>query len=489
MHLIPWQAQAIKGLLDPNGPRLTSVYGGIGVGKSLWIAQVIFAVAWTRPGARVVLSADTLTRLLTTNKPHCDQVFGHLAEWKGSGGPAGYTFPNGSTVRFIGYTLPSGRDEARNAWEGNDLHLLICDEIQMLPSAAFGHSFARTRQNVKDYAGIEHKPKLIWCGRPGAVTHWVDETEKLETQGIKTAIYRPMTRDNPYLPAEYLEGLRAIYSEQEYLCHTTGAPMPTTGAIYSGLSTANYPEGNMYEFPGGAAGVPKDHPTMLGLDFGYTNPAVVFIQSHMVQGQMRDIVVDEVRGVNMLTPQLIKAVLAKGYTDLSVCVVDPAGGNTNVQTGISDIQLLRKPTDDEGFLGGGLGCPIQWTRVPARTSIAAGISRVQALICDANGVRRLLFARHLFYPEPGQAQTPHGIAESMLTYAFGPDGLPKKGARGNQADHSADALRYWVIFCRWLGESVGQGGSAGTSTPRTQAQTSTIPRAQPGRSSRVPRGR
>jgi hypothetical protein len=340
----------------------------------------------------------------------------------------------------------------------------------MLPTAAFGHSFARTRQTVKDYAGIEHKPKLIWCGRPGAVTHWVDETERLQSEGVNTRIFRPMTRDNPYLPAEYLEGLRAIYSEQEYLCHTTGAPMPTSGAIYSMLLTKLAPQGNLYDIEE----PDKDYPTMLGLDFGFTNPAVVFIQQHTLNGKQVDVVVDEVKGQNMLTPQLIKAIHAKGYTKLVGCWVDPAGGNTNVQSGISDIQLLRRDKDHpDTLLGGGLGCPVNWTRVPARTSVAAGISRVQALICDATGDRRLLFAKYLFYPKYPNVQTPHGIAESMLTYAFGPDGLPKKGARGNQADHSADALRYWVISCRWLGDSGSTGGAAATqqATPTPTVNT------------------
>jgi hypothetical protein len=39
----------------------------------------------------------------------------------------------------------------------------------------------------------------------------------------------------------------------------------------------------------------------------------------------------------------------------------------------------------------------------------------------------------------------------LLSYAWGPDGEPLKGARGHHADHCADALRYYVRRYRWGG--------------------------------------
>lgn len=442
MQLLDWQAKALKGLMDPVGPTVTSVLGGIGVGKTWWLAMALYVVAKTRPGARLALSSDTYQRLLRVNRPALDTFFG-AENYKGSPHNR-YQLPNGTTLSLLGYQMPSGQDEAANPWEGLDLHLLITDETQILPGTIFGHSLGRARQPCKDLNGVVHEPKVVWVGRPGAIRHWLEETERLAQEGsIKTAIYKPMTHENPHNGSNYLAQLKAQYSPAEFDALTKGFEMPTSGAIYSSFSTKTYPEGNLIDFP-----LDKTRPTQIGLDFGFTNPAVVFVQKHPV---LRNtwVLVDELKLTNALTPQMVKAILAKGY-NLTEAFVDPAGSNTNVQTGQTDIQLLRRAEDYiDPLLGGGLGIPIRFTRVPQRTSIANGISRLQALICNANGERRLLFDRTLW-----QNSKTHGIRESILTYAYGPDGIPKKGARGNQADHMADALRYWTINAAWSFDAV-----------------------------------
>ena len=450
MQLLDWQRMASRAILSPSSSpdsaKLLAIYGGIGVGKSLWIAQITYLVAMTRPGSRIVISADTLTRLTRNNKPHCDSVYGKDAEYRGN--PLNrYDFANGSTVTLIGYQVPSGADESYNPWEGMDIHLLIVDEIQQLPEACFGHSFGRARFPRKDLAGITHQAKIVWCGRPGAIDHWVKEASRMKENGTSVLTLRPMTKDNPHNGSEYLKDLRAQYSEQEFLCLTEGAPMPITGAIYSDWSTSYWPQGNLLQ----NYIIDKNKPTSLGLDFGRTSPAVVFIQQEIRNGITLDVVVDEIKGEEMLTPELIKAIIAKGY-NLSEAYVDPAGSARNIHSGISDIDLLRRTRAfNDPLLGGGLGIPILSTRDSSRVSILAGISRVRALIKNGEGVRRLVAAESFW---EASKEVKKGFYQSILQYHLGPGGTPVKGGPGGGVDHTVDALRYWVINNRWTLEQI-----------------------------------
>lgn len=438
---LDWQRAASKIILSPDKEKLLAIYGGIGVGKSLWIAQITYLVAMTRPGARIVVSADTLTRLTRNNKPHCDAVYGLDAEYRGN--PLNrYDFSNGSTVTFIGYQVPSGADESYNPWEGMDIHLLIVDEIQQLPEACFGHSFGRARFPRKDYAGVRHPAKIVWCGRPGAIDHWIKEADRMQEKGIKSKVLRPMTKDNPHNGPEYLQGLKAQYSDAEFKCLTEGAPMPVTGAIYSDWSSESFPTGNILT----SYIIDKNAPTSLGLDFGRTSPAVVFLQETERNGQKLDVIVDEIRGEEMLTPDLVKAVLDKGY-NLTECFVDPAGSVRNIHSGISDIDLLRRPRGfNDPLLGGGLGIPVISTRDSTRVPILAGISRVRAMIKNGEGIRRLVAAESFW---EASKSVKGGFYQSILQYHMGSNGAPVKGGTGGGVDHIVDALRYWVINKRW----------------------------------------
>lgn len=441
MKLLNWQRQAAHHILNPKGPKLLSIYGGIGIGKSYILAVITHLVAMTRPGSRIVISADTLTRLTRNNKPYCDEVYGYDAEWKG-GSLNRYEFTNGSTVTLIGYQIPSGQDESYNPWEGMDVHLLIVDEIQQLPEACFGHSFGRARLQKTDLSGITHPAKIIWCGRPGAITHWIKETERLQSNGVRAEILKPMTKDNPHLGPEYLQGLKAQYSEAEFLCLTEGLPMPTTGAIYSNWTIKSYPEGNILD----GYEVSKDTPTTLAIDFGRTNPAVLFIQEAIINGKSLDVIVDEVKVNETLTPELIRLILAKGYR-LKEAYVDPAGAAKNVHSGVSDIDLLRRPLDHKDpLLGGGLGIPILSTRDKSRVSIDAGISRVQAMIRSMDGEVRLV-AESKFWE--ASKENKNGFYQSILQYKRSKDGTPEKGGKNGGVDHMVDCLRYYIINKRW----------------------------------------
>lgn len=424
------------------GNDLIAVWGGVGSGKSYAVAQAVYYAAISRPGCRILVGGKSAGDLISILKPRCDEVFGRRARWIADQRFMRYEFPNGSVAEFRAYQLPSTVDEARNTWEGRDCHVLICDETEQLPPSVFKHSFERCRIDHTDAAGNRRRPTVIWIGRPGAVDHWIREAKRRRAGGQRVVIIRARTRDNPLVSPSYLENLRAGHSPAGYLCIIGEADaMPLEGAIYDTWSEDPWPRGNVID----GFQVDPRLPVVCAIDFGRNHPAVLWIQPRVIDGEHVDVIFDELVAPKTLTPGLIQLIRQRGHP-ISYVVCDPAGSAKNVQTGQSDIDLLRRPVDAPGALGGGLGVPVRFTYDDARTSITAGIYRVQAAILAADGRRRLACTREVW--ERGR-QAEQSLYRTIQQYEWGAHGEPLKGDRGHHADHIGDALRYYWINERW----------------------------------------
>lgn len=473
----PMAEALLREVFHPDGARIVSIWGGIGGGKSYAIAQLIFAVAQARPGCRILVGAGSLNLLLGVVKLRCDEVFGAdgLASWCGGILDPHFAFPNGSVAQFRAYKLPKTRSEAENPWEGRDCHLLVIDEIEQLPETVLDHSLQRCRISATDVAGNRFSPTVVWCGRPGAIDHWVRETLALGNKGERVKIIYPQTRDNPLLwergpdgaPfSPYLDRLRAKHTREQFECLTqevVGATMPSDGAIFDGVFIPlEWPAGNLVRCAPDPAST-----TWACIDFGVSTMAVLWIQRRMVGGQLADVVVDEwCPDTATSTQRVVEELLSPSRPRANELCVDPAGQARNPTSRlVSEVDILRRAVGaDPDGLGGGVGIPVRARTLQGeRGRVRAGVARVSARFCTAAGERQLLVALQL-WESPRHRR---GMRHTIQQYEWGPDGEPLKGERGRHADHVADALRQHVARNAWQGLQMeaprarqGRGGPA-----------------------------
>lgn len=453
-ELISFQRELLETVLDPDGPKVTGVYGGIGCGKSVVLSILAKIVAMTRPGSVSLMSSDTYTNMHAITLDICRKVFAGAATWCGP--PASeWRFPNGSIVMLRAYQLPGTQDESKNPWEGRTITgVLIVDEVQKLPEMCLTHALERARGVSRDLLGGEWAPKIVLNGRPGAIDWWA---KQIESEGLGIVL-RPWTEDNPHNGPDYMADLRKRLSKREFLCKTRGHPMPVKGAVYSVFEDALWPAGNLIEHEHD----PSKHVTV-SIDFGKRHPAVLFYQSieRVLNGEpiTLDVIFDELQLDDVSEPELIRAIRDRGYRIASIAV-DPAGTTKNSQSMQSVIDLFQRSPDYEGgdHLGGGLGCPIYYTRDPAKVYIDAGITRVEALMCDANGTRRLVVAQDVWDETASRAMADRlgqksyrSLRKSLLRYSWEDVRAKRRGSLRDSQDHShsADSLRYWAINFRW----------------------------------------
>lgn len=441
----PFGRELLAEVLDPRGARIMGVNGGIGCSKSYSIAQVVKVVAMTRPGVDVLITGSSLPFLTSVMKKRCEEVFGGAAVWNGGMVLPHFCFPNGSKVFFRAYQCHATRAESSNSLEGNDYHLTVVDEVEQLPQTIITHTLERTRISARDGHGTLYDPTVIWIGRPGVVDFWITQTARFMEQGMNAKILQPRTWDNPTLweydqngrpRSIYLERLRKKMSEQEFNCktgHVPGTEMPMDGAIYGEFIPALYPAGNLLKW------TYDGRPCQATVDFGRAYPAVAFVTQVEVDGELRDVVFDELQPDDCLTPLLMRKIKQRGHNIVEV-VCDPAGKTPNGQTGVSDIQLLRES----------LGVPVVFTTTTDKRRIISGISRMRSLICNADKERRLLISASLWEASKSAAMDKRTIRSFLkYTWKHAEKGLtPNKGGAG-QPDHIADALRYWVVRYRW----------------------------------------
>jgi len=454
----PMASALFREVFSTDGARIIAVNGGIGSGKSYAIAQLIFAVAMARPGARILVGAGSLNLLMGVLYARCKDVFGEMAAWRGGIIHPRWEFANGSVAEFRAYKLPGTKDEAENPWEGRDCHLLLVDEVEQLPAVVLDHSLQRCRNSATDAAGHRFGPTVVWLGRPGAVDHWVRQATALRNQGRRVAIMMPRTADNPLIwerapdgrvHSPYLENLRASMSPERFQCVTQdvpGATMPTEGAIFDCFAPELYPAGNLIDLEADGTST-----TWAAIDFGINTTAVFWIQRRRVQGRAVDVIVDEwCPDTDTSTQRLVLELLSPQRPKAHELVVDPAGqAKSRASNLVSEVAILRRPVGhDPDGLGGGVGVPVIASHLDGEKGrVTAGIYRVQARMKDASGRRELLVRADLWNRPRGR----RGIRHTIQQYRRGPDGEPLKGERGGHADHAADALRHHVIRNAWTG--------------------------------------
>jgi hypothetical protein len=160
-------------------------------------------------------------------------------------------------------------------------------------------------------------------------------------------------------------------------------------------------------------------PTLLwigGMDFGFRAPTVILFGAVDASGVLR--IVDERVERAATLDAHIDAMLGSRWPRALWLGVDPAGNQRALQTGASDVSVLRKR-----------GLVVRDRRV----SVEAGIRLVRARLAPASGSPTLFIHARCA-----------NLIESLERYHFRDEGSRPNEPVKDGADHAADALRYLV---------------------------------------------
>lgn len=225
--------------------------------------------------------------------------------------------------------------------------------------------------------------------------------------------------DNPYLPEDYVDRLRASFSTTFFEQYVLGEWRALEGVVYPQYDPV------------------KNHrwwdidPTMpihIGVDFGINNPAAVFAQAH---GD-RLYIVGEYTPKDITTPEFVLGIsrwLRENGCKPGRVFCDPAGRARNEHSGMRNVELLEM----EGF-------DVDFARDPVLRSVRYGIDVVRSRFLNFAGERNLFITKD--FAEACQ-DNPRGIIAMLRAYQF------RKGTedplKDEIVDHIADALRYLCV--------------------------------------------
>jgi hypothetical protein len=215
------------------------------------------------------------------------------------------------------------------------------------------------------------------------------------------------TNSNPYLPAGYVEQLRAAYSSAQLSAYLDGDFVNlVSGSVYSEFDRQ---ENGTFET------IRVSEPLHIGMDFNVGNMSAVI----GVMRQGNPMALDELTGVRD-TPAMIDTIKSR-YKGHAINIYPDASGGSrkSINASLSDIVLLR----NAGFT------------VLAHASNPPVKDRVLALsqMIHNQGKRRLLV-------NPDRCPS---LTEALEQQAYDKNGEPDKA---NGLDHLNDALGYFIFY-------------------------------------------
>lgn len=437
------------------------IWGGIGAGKSIALMQFVHHLCLTHcsideQGRKMPLFVLIVGDAYGTLEDGLFQIHKELllcnmkedspfARVRRSGGAIEVTYKNGSRVLYRPLVLPNTKSSASSKIEGLSPNILISDETQKLAPRFMDITVERTRgADILDpQTGFQRPFMKIYAGRPSPDDFYLRRARELANNGIPFAFYYPSTLDMYDWDSQYVKNLRAAHPPHilpVVMQTDPGSTMPSESAIFSMFTPLIYPEGNLVDIK-----VDYSHPTYLAMDFNVDRPSVLFIQELSVEGRKRSVIVDEwCPDKEVLATELVDFIVSSPYYDaIEEIVCDPAGKARNVAaTAGSIVDILRKPIKD-----GGTGKKVYATHPSGpKKLVEDGVLKVQARIHNSDNERDILVRKEL-WDKPAFKR---GIKHTIQGYRRDEeDRAILTGAKGGQADHIADALRYYIRYRCW----------------------------------------
>lgn len=372
---------------------------GYGAGKSQAGVIRILLMAMKYPGLSFAFVEPTFDLVRLIAWPRFEEV---LDSWK-----VGYTLnksesvmvlANGSRIIFRSADNPS-------RLVGFEVADALIDEADVLSEKDAADTWvkmlARARQKKPDGA-----INTVACVSTPEGFRWLYSTfEKNRKPGYE--LIRAPTSSNPYLPAGYLDQLKASYPPNLLLAYTMGEFVNlTSGSVYAEFDRA---------LNASTETVQPDETLHIGEDFNVANGAAVI---HVLRGDEPHAVA-ELTGV-FDTPAMI-ALLKRDYPGHPIMIYPDASGQNRKSNNASesDLSLLKAA----GF----------------RVCVNAANPRVKDRVLSANrmihndGVRR-----YRVNPE----RCPQ-LVESLEKQAYTANGEPDKMGG---FDHVVDAMGYFLVY-------------------------------------------
>jgi hypothetical protein len=341
-----------------------------------------------------------------------------------------YRLVNGSTVWWGSTDRPETLDGTNLAWYAWDEPRYSPPEAQDIMVARLRDDGAALRQGI-----------YTTTPPPGG---WVRDT--FDRDVVDQLDIKVSTRENFFLPRDYVEMLERRYSARQCAAYIEGE--------WTSIENGVFPE---FDRKAHVIDYQPDPavPVLYGLDFGQKWQHVVFAQYYEHGGSSWNrifppgslVVFDELAPGNVTTEELCRRACrmfpANSALPLSWGACDPAGSTSSSTASEHASQLdaiaWKNEMKEQGYnkpklkylWGPGTGL---WRQVHT------GIEAMRGLLQDARGVSRLFFSSSLLKDPSGR-----GIVRGMegLVYKRGTSKI-LRGDAGGQLVHGVDSLRYLV---------------------------------------------
>lgn len=420
-----------------------AIIGGIGIGKTtIGSMQGLYAAFGYNPEPHVgLIGAPTFPMLRDAVLPAIQRTF-PPDTFAGGRWDTGFskshmilTLCNGSKIVFRSLDR-----ENYHKVRGIEVAWLWIDEARLLTSAeAFDVCLGRLRQRARRrFAWVTTTPN----GEDWVAVRWILKA----LEGYKYV--HAKSSDNPYLPPDFFERLRATYSEEYLRQELDGEILSMHGAVYRSLRQELWPLGNVipYEAQEGSS-------VDLCVDFGVRRPSCLAIATlqamnpNTMKPETIDCVVWELQSdrggppFDMRIDDIVAAVKASGLRVRRV-FGDPAGDSRNDQTHITSARKLCKML--------GVGRFIKPTK-PWQTSKQHGEEVVRSRIQPYKGGPKLVWACSEVLDRLGRPtlRAPNSFkSHQQLRYPEHKPGKPQPvvSLKDGVNDHDTDAMRYRLIM-------------------------------------------
>ena len=411
---IPYKPRPEQRPFHKSSARVRLLRGGVGAGKTIAGAAESIKLSVLNPGCDGMVIAPTYPLL---HRVTLRTVLKLL--------PPELIVEHKKIERYIellnGSRIYYGSADRPDTLEGSNLAWAWGDEARYWRREAWEVLLARVRA-----PGAPHQ-SIILTSTPSR--GWLQQ--QFESSDADVEQFVVPTASNHYLPPEYLETLKASYSEALFKQYVGGEWGSLENAVFPEFSRDTHV--TAFDI---MAGTPVD----VMFDPGYRRPAVVFSQhferchQHQTEGCLH--LIGEWHPENTPTQRIVPTVsrlFERQAWRRGVVYSDPAAASANITVGYSDVDVWEAA-----------GWRVEYPTDPASRAITNGIEQIRSMLAPVQGNPRLWLHESL-KRDPSK----RGILASLegSEYPEPKDGKPvdDKPTKDGILDHARDALRYGVV--------------------------------------------
>lgn len=406
VKLLPHQANLVQAPYVFPDIRFFALVAGYASGKTSALVYCILNAVKTLLGKKDKEGHNPKIMVGSKNLTFMKKTLTGLLEQDLKDTNSDYTYDKAHNIITIGNVellLVPVEDES--SIYGYSVTLVVIDELDELDTqtamAVVKSSNDRCRQQIVGW----RSPAFIFCTSSQGLKGTYQTIMHFKKSGIGYVLMRARTRDNIYLPKDYVDSMYSIYNEKETACLLEGKFV----SIDSGLVFPDYNQDknkldvDLYDYV-------KDNslPVYIGQDFnGFGNNAVAFAIINGAIVAIKDYEFPDIRRA----PEVFR-----------------------YDFPTSDILWIPDMTYKEHF--------VEFKKELRVFNIKIAYRSCNPLVGDRNfACNKLFVAEHLFI-----CPMCKGLENTLMTWQKDPKtGQPSKGGKG-APDHKGDCLGYVVHY-------------------------------------------